>query len=91
MLPPGGGLTATAFSLQAPRTPTAFAGGVGLTLLVTFLLSKQAFMNYYFFVSGALLIAAAAWPTSQEPASPELDHLPCRAEETTKKVTPKAT
>ena len=59
----GGGLTAFALALRAPRTPAAFAAAIGLTLLVTILLSKQAFMNYYFLVSGAFLIAAVAWPT----------------------------
>ena len=67
----GGGLTAIALALRAPRTPAAFAGAVGLTLLVTILLSKQAFMNYYFLVSGAFLIAAVAWPTQPEPTRPE--------------------
>ena len=66
----GGGLTAIALALRAPRTPAAFAAGVGLTLLVTILLSKQAFMNYYFVVSGAFLIAAVAWPTHPEPTNP---------------------
>jgi hypothetical protein len=64
----GGGLTALALALRAPRTPPAFAAAVGLTLLVTILLSKQAFMNYYFLVSGAFLIAAVAWPGQPEPA-----------------------
>jgi hypothetical protein len=61
----GGGLTALALAVRAPRTPAAFAAGVGLTMLVTILLSKQAFMNYYFLVSGAFLIAAVAWQTQQ--------------------------
>jgi len=74
----GGGLTATVLALRAPRTPAAFAAAVGLTLLVTILLSKQAFMNYYFLVSGAFLIAAVAWPmhdapTPGEPANPALE------------------
>jgi hypothetical protein len=59
----GAGLTALVLALRAPRTPAAFAAAAGLTLLITILLSKQAFMNYYFMVSGALLIAAVAWPT----------------------------
>lgn len=63
----GGGLTAIVLAVRAPRTPPAFAACVGLTLLVTILLSKQAFMNYYFLVSGALLIAAVAWPTEFGP------------------------
>jgi hypothetical protein len=66
----GGGLTAMALALRAPRTPPAFAAGLGLTLLVTILLSKQAFVNYYFLVSGALLIAAVAWPTKPRPTKP---------------------
>jgi len=61
----GGGLTALLLALRAPRNPAAFAAAVGLTLLVTILLSKQAFTNYYFLVSGALLIAAVAWPTER--------------------------
>jgi len=66
----GGALTAIALALRAPRTPAAFAAAVGLTLLVTILLSKQAFMNYYFLVSGAFLIAAVAWPTRPGPDDP---------------------
>jgi hypothetical protein len=66
----GGGVTATALALRAPRTPAALAAGVGLTLLVTILLSKQAFMNYYFLVSGAFLIAAVAWPTQESLGPP---------------------
>jgi hypothetical protein len=71
----GGGLTAIALALRAPRTPAAFAAGVGLTLLVTILLSKQAFMNYYFIVSGALLIATVAWPSQQAVTPPEQGHV----------------
>jgi hypothetical protein len=59
----GGGLTAIVLTIRAPRTPAAFAASVGLTLLVTFLLAQAAFMNYYFLVSGAFLIAAVAWPS----------------------------
>jgi hypothetical protein len=67
----GGGLTAIALALRAPRTPPAFAAAVGLTLLVTILLSKEAFMNYYFLVGGAFMIAAVAWPTQQPLTAPE--------------------
>jgi hypothetical protein len=70
-----GGLTAIALAIRAPRTPAAFAGSFGLTLLVTVLLSRASFMNYYFLVSGAFLIAAVAWPTVPEPASPKLEAL----------------
>jgi hypothetical protein len=66
----GGSLTALVLALRAPRTPAAFAAGVGLSLLVAILLSKQAFMNYYFVVSGALLIAAVAWPSPPAPVRP---------------------
>jgi hypothetical protein len=67
----GGGLTAMALARRAPRTPAAFAAAVGLTLLVTILLSKEAFMNYYYLVSGAFLIAAVTWPTQQPLTGPE--------------------
>jgi uncharacterized membrane protein len=66
----GGGFTALILALRAPRTPAAFAAAMALTLLVTILLSKQAFINYYFMVSGALLIAAVAWPTELGPTKP---------------------
>jgi hypothetical protein len=72
----GGGLTAIALAIRAPRTRAAFAAAVGLTLLVTILLSKQAFMNYYFLVSGAFLIAAVAWPTQQPLTRPSISQGP---------------
>jgi hypothetical protein len=67
----GGLLTALVLARYAPRTPAAFAAAVGLTLLVTILLSKQAFPNYYFMASSALLVAAVAWPDpgTGEPAA----------------------
>jgi hypothetical protein len=65
-----GGLTALLLAFRAPRTPAAFAAATGLTLLVTFLFSKQAFGNYYYLVSGALVIAAVAWPSEPEPTRP---------------------
>ena len=58
----GGLLTALLLARYAPRTPAVFAAAVGLTLLVTILLSKQAFANYYFMASSAMLVAAIAWP-----------------------------
>jgi hypothetical protein len=66
----GAGLTAVALLLRAPRTPAAFVAGIGLTLLVAILLSRQAFMNYYFLVGAAFLIAAVAWPTQGAASSP---------------------
>jgi len=39
-------------------------------LVVTILLSKQAFMNYFLLVSGAFLIAAISWPVLPEPTPP---------------------
>ena len=68
----GGGLTAIVLAIRAPRTPPAFAASFGLTMLVTILLSQTAFMNYYFLVSGAFLVAAVAWPIP-EPASADPD------------------
>lgn len=40
---------------------TAFALGVGLSLLVTVLLSKQAHLNYYYPVGIALMFAVITW------------------------------
>lgn len=64
-----GFLTALLVAWRAPRTPAGFAAGVGVTLLVTFLLSKQAFANYYYLAVGALLVAAATWNEPTEPTS----------------------
>lgn len=51
--------------LVAVRTkpgPTAFLLGIGLSLMVMVLLSKQAFMNYYFLMGAAMLLAVVVWP-----------------------------
>ncbi len=59
-------------TLVAWRTrpgPTAFALGVGLSLLVTVLLSKQAFTNYFGFIGAALLLAATTWQRDSPTAS----------------------
>jgi len=45
---------------QAPRSVAGFAGAVALSALVFFAFNKQAFVNYYFFVVGALCCALAA-------------------------------
>jgi hypothetical protein len=45
---------------RAARTPAGFALGVAATFLAFFVLNKQAFANYYFFVIGALCVAVAA-------------------------------
>lgn len=44
--------------LRAPRHPAGFAGCFALVMLVFFSLNKQAFVNYYFLVIGAALVAA---------------------------------
>ncbi|MEO5664772.1 MAG: hypothetical protein ABIR39_16000 [Nocardioides sp.] len=49
-------------AVRARPGPTAFALGVGLSLLVTVLLSKQAHMNYYYLAGAALLLAVITWP-----------------------------
>jgi hypothetical protein len=51
---------------RAARTPAGFALGVSAVFLAFFVLNKQAFANYYFFVIGALCVAVAA---TQQPAS----------------------
>lgn len=45
---------------RAARTPAGFALGVSALFLAFFVLNKQAFANYYFFVIGALCVAVAA-------------------------------
>lgn len=48
-----------AWSLRVTRPrPSAFPGCVALVLLCFFALNKQAFVNYYFLVIGAVLLAA---------------------------------
>ncbi len=41
-------------------TPAGFAAGLGFIAFVAFAFGKKAFCNYYFFVIGALCVAAAA-------------------------------
>ena len=49
----------TVWSLRATRPrPAAFPGCLALVLLVFFCVNKQAFVNYYFLVIGAALLAA---------------------------------
>jgi len=52
----------------APRRPGAFPGCFALVLLVFFCLNKQAFVNYYFLVIGASLLAAVMADLPAEPA-----------------------
>jgi hypothetical protein len=50
---------------RVARTPAGFALGVAATFLAFFVLNKQAFANYYFFVIGALCVAVAATDQSR--------------------------
>lgn len=50
-------------ALRTRPGATAFLLGIGLSLLVTVLLSKQAFMNYYSLIGAALLLAVITWPS----------------------------
>lgn len=52
----------------APRRPAAFPGCFAFVLLVFFCLNKQAFVNYYFLVIGASLLAAVMADLPPEPA-----------------------
>jgi hypothetical protein len=60
---------------RAPRTPAGFALSVGLTFMVFFAFSKQAFCNYYYFIVATLCAALAAWnaparrPEGETPAA----------------------
>lgn len=44
---------------RLPRTPSALAASVAIVYFVFFVLSKQAFVQYYYFVIGALCCAVA--------------------------------
>jgi hypothetical protein len=46
---------------RLPRTPAGFGTAISLTFLAFFVVNKQAFCNYYFFVIGALYASVAAW------------------------------
>ncbi len=59
---------------RVPRTPAGFAGAAAVTALGFFALSKQAFLNYYFFVIGALFCAAAAARIGHAPAEDLAGH-----------------
>lgn len=52
---------------RLPRTPAGYALGVAALFLAFFVLNKQAFANYYFFVVGALCVAVAATESVEEP------------------------
>lgn len=54
---------------RLPRTPAGYALGVAALFLAFFVLNKQAFANYYFFVIGALCTAVAATDAAEEPWS----------------------
>jgi hypothetical protein len=57
----GATLLAIALCLwRAPRTPAGFASAVAFVYCTFFAFNKQAFVNYYYFVVGALCIAVAA-------------------------------
>lgn len=49
----------------------AFAGSLALVILVFFCLNKQAFVNYYFLVSGAMLLVAVMPGDAVEPSAGE--------------------
>jgi hypothetical protein len=54
-------LPAIAFSLwRFPRTPAGFAAAAALVFTIFFAFGRQAFANYYFFVTAALCCAIAA-------------------------------
>ena len=67
----GGSAIALALATKmAPRTPAGFAGATALFFLVFFLLSKQAFMNYYYVVFVALACSVAAAATASAGGRP---------------------
>lgn len=48
--------------VKAPADATWLVLGIGLSLLGTVLLSKQAFTNYYFLVHACTVLGVASWP-----------------------------
>ena len=54
---------------RAPRRANSFAGCFALAMLVFFCLNKQAFVNYYFLVIGAMLLAAVIPDTAESQAA----------------------
>lgn len=48
--------------VKAPITATWAVLGLGLSLLATVLISKQAFVNYYVLVHGCVVMGVALWP-----------------------------
>lgn len=60
--PLAGVLTGGVVAWRTRPGATAVCLGVGLSLLVTFLLAKQAFVNYYLVAGVALLLAGIIWP-----------------------------
>ncbi len=55
---------------RSARTPAGYAGAIALVYLAFFAFNKQAFVNYYAFVVGALCCALAAgtpMPTDEAP------------------------
>jgi hypothetical protein len=63
VLPLAGGLLASAVvALRGRPGAATTAAALALGVLVTLLLSKQAFMNYYATVVAGLVTAAIAWP-----------------------------
>ena len=69
MLPLAAGFAVSSLvAWRARATSTVLVVGIGLSLLVTCLLSKQAFVNYYLLVVGAFLLGAVTWP-ADEPAA----------------------
>ncbi|HKU20591.1 MAG TPA: glycosyltransferase 87 family protein [Terriglobales bacterium] len=53
------------------RMAPAFAGSLALVMLVFFCLNKQAFVNYYFLVSGAMLLVAVMSGDAVDPSPGE--------------------
>jgi len=54
-------------ALRLPRTPAAFALAIAFAFFVFFAFNKQAFVNYYYFIIGALCCALAAMGPGQPP------------------------
>lgn len=61
-------VTAAALAMYSRRTPVSFAAASAILFMAFFLMSKQAFLNYYFFVFTLIALAAVLSSPKRTPA-----------------------
>jgi hypothetical protein len=70
----GAGLAAASIAGRVSRNSGTFVLAMGLTLAISFLVSSQAFANYWFLIFGLCVLGLAASPTEQDPTSEHQHH-----------------